>query len=348
MTSQNQPRTLRKIFISYWLLLILLFVGIFIVGCTSSQGTITQTNPPMTVIPTIIGSATISLPTASAVTNTPVATSTIIMTSTKSPLPSSPPIATATSVPTLTFAEGEMLIQELMATNEECQLPCWWGIHIGDPLENVGQKFNDFGMRGWNTRTSNLGDGSLMGSITTGYYDEAEHLLYLGVSINFHVNNDNVDYMRIAVSRPSSERGEPEFARDWQNYFLTSILQDYGKPTQVYLRLRSISDPTPAPIYSLSLLYLEQGISITYNLEGVWLDNNQLRAEFCSDMENTNPLEISLFNPQHFEEWSAYFPPYDDELFAQSTWEARTDMDLDTFYQTFQDLGDRECIEVTN
>lgn len=241
-----------------------------------------------------------------------------------------------------------MLLQELMTTNEGCQLPCWWGVNIGDTLESIGQTFNGFGMRGWNTRASNLGDEGLMGSLTTGYYDETEHLLYLGVSLNFHTSTDSLEYVRISVSRPSFKRGELEFANNWQYYFLSSILQEYGKPSQVYLRLRSIADPMPTPIYSLSLLYPEKGISITYNLEGVWLDDNRLHAELCLDMENSNPLELSLFDPQHFEKWADYFPPYNDELYILSTWEAATGMDLDTFYQTFQDSDYLECVQINN
>lgn len=322
----------------------------FVVGCantmpleeTISVATIQVTRKPSTAI---VPHTTIT----STITPIPVNIITTIPTETPIlPTITSLPLSTLTPVPTLTFGEREALIQGLMITNGECQLPCWWGIESGDRLGSIGQMFTDFGIPGWNTRTSNLGSSGLMGSIVVGYYDSSNSIFYVDISLNFYTVDKMVQYIRVSSSRPHSDQGQQEFVRDWQQYFLSSILQNYGKPSQVYLRLRSIADPTPTPIYSLSLLYPEKGISITYNLEGIWLGDNQLHAELCLVMANTNPLELSLFNPQYFEEWGDYFPPYNDELYIQSTWEARTGMDLDTFYQTYQDPNNLECVQINN
>ncbi len=51
-----------------------------------------------------------------------------------SPIPETP--TSSTPLSTLTFAQRdvirkrEVLLEELMAKNENCQLPCWWGVQI--------------------------------------------------------------------------------------------------------------------------------------------------------------------------------------------------------------------------
>ncbi len=66
-----------------------------------------------------------------------------------------------------------------------------------------------------------------MGGIITGYYDIAERLFYLGVRMDFHADTDNnIQYVRISVSRPSPGRGKSEFIQDWQQYSLDSMFEN--------------------------------------------------------------------------------------------------------------------------
>ncbi len=319
----------------------LTWLAIFVIGCADS---VPLEVPARTATVETTFDGTLESPTTTvtlAPTNTaqPTPTDTLIpVTATPFPIP--------TPVSTLTLEERETLVQELMVTNGGCQLPCWWGVEMGDSLENVGEMFVEFGMPGWKVSTSTLGDAGQMGSIVSGYYNLADRVFYIDMSLNFHTVDSRVQYIRVSVSRPHLDEGKDEFVRDWQQYFLSQILQNYGKPSQVYVRLQSIADPSPAPIYSLSLLYLDEGISVTYNLKGVWLDENQLRGELCLEMENVNPLELSLFNPQYVEKWAYYFPPYDDELYEHMTWESQTGMGMDAFYEFYKDPVNLGCVQV--
>lgn len=340
---------------------LLLFIMLCMFGCRPEVGTFIQERtlevaqlPLMT--PTSTETPMIPTNTStpvSTIVNESTATPSVTSTITPSVMPTTNLSATPTImvVPTLTAAEEEVLYQNFMATNGGCELPCWWGFHLGDSLENVNQTFISLGMPWLGVGNSQKVDSDQMGTFSAGYADYYEHEQHgtvadyrLSVNMQFHELDGSIEYIYVFVDRVRFEKSQEEFIRDWEQYYLSSFLQRYGKPTQVYFRLRNIADLMEPPQYSVSLLYLEKGLAITYHIKGIWLHNQDAQAELCLDIENVQAIELSLFNPDGFERWGYQFAPYHDELYEPLTWEAEVGMTLDTFYETYQHPENLNCL----
>lgn len=330
--------------------LLILFVSLLMSGCTPKedqlvQGELVEPTKLATRAPTV---TEILINPTNTTTPISIQTSESTVTLTSSPVPTSTPSQTPTAimVATLTLAERQVLFRELMAANGDCDLPCWWGVELGESLDSVNQRFFDLGMPWLMIKESNQVDSDRMGVLNVGYIDEDEiHASYrLRVYTEFHELHNAVDYIYIQVDRPNSIQGQQEFIRDWEQYYLSSFLQRYGKPTQVYFRIRSVADPMDPPQFSTSLLYLEEGLAITYHIKGAWLHDQDAQAELCLDIENVQAIELSLFNPEGFDRWGYQFAPYHDELYEPLTWEAEFGIALDTFYETYQQPENLNCL----
>jgi hypothetical protein len=208
-------------------------------------------------------------------------------------------------------------------------------------LENVNQTFINLGMPWLAEENSSRVDSDRMGAFNASYYDQNDGYVVARLSVNmqFHELDSSIEYIYIFVNNPRDVPMPPEFFRDWEQYYLSSFLQSYGKPTQVYFRVRSIGDPMDPPQYSVSLLYVDKGLAITYHVKGT-------SDEVCLDIDNVVALELSLFNPDGLDIWGYQFAPYNDEGYATLTWEAEIGESLDTFYETYKDSINLGCIQV--
>jgi hypothetical protein len=258
---------------------------------------------------------------------------------------------TSIPVPTLTFIEEGAMYQNLMTTNGVCKLPCWWGFQLGESLENINQTFVRWGMPWLEIQSSGRVRSEQMGAFSADYADYYEDEnnrivadVRLSVDIEFHELDETVQFIYVFVNRVRFAESEQEFIRDWEQYFLNSFLQKYGKPTQVYFRIRSVGDLMLTPQFSVSLLYREKGLAITYHIEGTWLDEKYTQAELCLNIENVRALELSLFDPDGFDRWGYQFAPYHDELYEPLTWEAEIGESLDSFYETYQHPENLNCL----
>ena len=74
------------------------------------------------------------------------------------------------------------------------------------------------------------------------------------------------------------------------------------------------------------------------------MDNGH--AEICLAMENVNPLDLWLFDPEFMTEWTGHLPSGQREEYQQWKLEVQTTMDLDTFYETYRDPNNLDCIRV--
>lgn len=268
---------------------------------------------------------------------------------TSQPTPYPPATATIMPMPTLTELEAESMFEIFMATNGECELPCWWGLQLGDSLESISQRFISIGMPWLVIGSSSKVDSDQMGTFDASYYDQnGENFVpRLSVGMQFHELDEFIDYIYIFVNRVKFEESQQEFIRDWERYYLSSFLQKYGRPNQVYFRLRNIADVMDPPQFSVSLLYLEEGLAITYHIRGNWLNNQDGKAELCLDMENVQAIELSLFNPENYDIWGYQFAPYHDELYKPLTWETKIGMSLDTFYETYKNPENLDCLIIS-
>lgn len=339
---------------------ILTIIG-FVVGCSVDKPPSVQDGSSVVVEFVTTTSGVTEIPVIATTTPTVVVTMTSEPTAAVNTIPTVTPTInpfmtpTIVPVPTLTTTEEELLYQNLMATNGGCELPCWWGIKLGDSLESVSQTFIAFGVPWLEVGSSWKVDSDQMGTFSAGYADYSEDeqhrtvaVYRLGVNVEFHELDSSIEYIYVDVDRVKFEESQQEFIRDWEQYYLSSFLQRFGKPTQVYFRIRSVGDLMLTPEFSVSLLYRVQGLAVTYHIRGVWLDEKYTQAEVCLDIENASSLELSLFNPDGFDRWGYQFAPFHDELYEALTWEAEWGVALDTFYETYEHPENLNCLVLSS
>lgn len=75
-------------------------------------------------------------------------------------------------VPTLTEPEAELMFEDFMATNGECDLPCWWGFQLGESLDSISQRFIGIGLPWLVIGSSSKVDSDQMGTFDASYYDQ--------------------------------------------------------------------------------------------------------------------------------------------------------------------------------
>lgn len=312
-----------------------------LVGCAPSQAQ--EQGATTTTVAVVLETTPAISPTATSMppTDTPVPSQTPAPTNTPIPPTLTPtPTQTPTPVPTLTYVQEGALLQELMSTNEGCQLPCWWGIHLGDTLTSIGQTFSQWGVGPWDVTTS----GDEKGYIKLGYYNPETGFDEPHVFSQFYAIEGVVQYMKISGNHESRLFGEAEFVRDWERYFLPTILQTYGKPAQAYLLPGNRMEAGPSN-YTLLLYYPELGINISYNFWGTQLENGLDKV--CFVLEEVMLINLYLYDPQ----FAGYWPiPHLLGLGnEEDTWliENELGMDLQTFYDTYQDPDNLGCVELS-
>lgn len=339
-------RHLNHLFLKRWVLYScsLVFITWLLVGCIALQEPSETFTPPTT---STTETPSIVLPTATVTvvtpTNTPVPTQTPLPSLTNTPLPltlTPTLLPTFTPVPTLTYEEEGELLQGLMATNGGCDLPCWWGIRLGDTLTSVGKTFIQRGAAPWRVTTSR----DKIGYIDLGYYDINTGFDSINTFMQFYAIEGIVQYIKISGSHESLQSGLEEFIRDWEKYHLPTILQMYGTPSLAYLRPGNPMETGPSD-YTLLLYYSGLGINISYNFRGAQLGNGI--DEVCFTLENVRYIQVYLYNPEFAENWP--IPQLLGLGHEGDIWliENELGMDLDTFYETYRDVNNLGCVQVT-
>jgi len=255
------------------------------------------------------------------------------------------PVATSDIEQNATQEMREKLLQEFMQTNRYCQLPCWWGIELGESLEKIEKEFINYGIN-MQYISSDFIDNDKKGYIYLGYYNPVTLGDDIGVSVNLSTIDDKVQFIDVLAHRPLRQYGKEEFIRDWEKYSISSMLQQYGKPQYVYLFPPGVADPGPLN-FNLLLYYPELGFKFEYGPFDV--SSSETQAELCLELGNLRQISLSLYNPEFVNLRSDYLlppalnPEAEDFLHAW-TWEATTGMDLDTFYEIYKS-DNPECIK---
>lgn len=205
------------------------------VTVTSSLSLETSTPLPATR-PTILPSAT-PLPTQTATLKPTRPTETA--TSTAFPLPSLTPL------PTIQPSQRGERYAELMTTNDNCQLPCWWGLEMGiSTLEEVVQIYETFDPvitvqdypEGYAIVTIQFIDPNIEGGIQT------THM--------FTILNGILIEAEIQVGK-------------YENFTPSSLMAQFGQPSDVWLW--TIPKPYQGLLpASFRFYFAEQGILTAY------------------------------------------------------------------------------------
>ena len=215
-------------------------------GCVfrvPSSPTPVETAPLATASRELLPSTLTSLPTAIPSPTPPSPT----LTPTRTPTPSSTP--TLTPLPTLTAQERETRIRELLKTNGDCELPCWWGITPGRTNWAATRQFIMQYDGGFSYGTGDLDIDDIYIRVVM---PEGEGVVEsIKVDVEGHYN-------------------QLVFEEDWKYYSLAQILATYGEPSRVWIQLAAGPVmPGSTMGYGVWLFYDHLGFLVCYGGSGV-------------------------------------------------------------------------------
>lgn len=306
--------------------LLLSLVFLIMVGCTTNTGSI---QPNEVETPTQTETATIP-------TKAPEATETPRSTPTQIPptLTQTPTAAPSTPLPTATLTREEegAILAELMQTNGDCELPCWWGIMPGESsLETTRENFAEKG----------LGVESNWVGINGGYV----------VSAQFEVEDGIIQAINVGSDYLTGVNDRSAFLSGWQRYSLMNILSRHGVPSRVLVYHPFQFDPGGGPAYHLLIFYEEVGIVVEYRGSVEQLNGDHFRA--CPDLTNVGSIELLLYPPGQVENVVERVLPPDnidyiagpETVYDLISWQEATGTSLESFYETYSTPEEGACFE---
>lgn len=259
-------------------------------------------------------------------------TPTITLTPTQTLLP--PTVTpTITPLPTLSVQEEGELLQELMANNGDCELPCWWGVMPGHtPTQLARDIFASQGIDDWV-----ISNGTYLMSLG---YPHGDSPYYSGdVSMRFGTINGLIQFIDISGSRRPGDDGYL-FMRDWQRYSLAQMLDIYGIPSYVALT-NEVSADTGPDYYNLGVAFVEYGVEIHYITIPVLINGQE---NICDEFQYVNFIRLILYPPEKVSDISVDI--ISNNLNVYTFWEEVTGYDLENFYERFRDVSNSDCIEI--
>lgn len=269
------------------------------------------TSPIATPLPTSTQQLTLA-PTAS---DTPVPSFT----------PTLEPSSTATAFPTLSSTEQQEEFLELLQMDEECSLPCWWGIVPGQTL--------------WDEAYPNLAKlNARFFYGKTSSYQYVDVTFYVPAEFSYGSTGQFRAYFRLSQGVITTIEVH---SLEWLNYKMPQLLDKYGPPDEIWVSTYNDYPGTVLP-FVITLYYGERGILAHY---GVFLDADQMQGDTIQGCLVVS-AELLLWTPQtsltlkeagDLFDWDSTGVPY-------LPLEDATGMTVETFYRQFRGSPDPICI----
>ncbi|NOH04095.1 MAG: hypothetical protein HND47_20055 [Chloroflexi bacterium] len=171
------------------------------------------------------------------------------------------------------------MIAEMIKTNGNCKLPCWWGILPGQTT--VGDVKDTLG-----TFIPNI----------TPYPSQADQ-----EGLSFYFNdpfNSNFEYGVVLYSK----NGIIERINALSFRSLSDLFEEIGIPKEIWIHSSGVSMGSYPPSFSFALVYPDQGIAV-YLLQifGDYVKHNGAEyAQFCpSNIAERKNLNLYLWSPKN-------------------------------------------------
>jgi hypothetical protein len=286
---------------------------ILLAACTA-QGEINPSSaPPASIQETAATQSTVDATPTTPATSEPTATPTASRTPTATETPtaaelSATPTATNTPLPTATLTAEEWQqrwqivdarVAAMMATNNGCQLPCWWGITSGDTVSDAWEIFETIDENGWVDSPFQWGELEGIGYFGHRYRDERGEDIYAGFLVNLRVQDKQVAVFDIYAGRSVDfAAGTAEYnqvgerlVRDWEQFSIRSLVEKYGEPDLIYIMPHGTE-------YNVNLYYPDMGIVASYRPR---IKVNELgQRTICHEALDTfdiMSIKLYLYNP---------------------------------------------------
>lgn len=244
------------------------------------------------------------------------------------------------------------VVIDLMRTDENCLLPCFWGFNLGKSISQETTAFviDTFQQEPYVSIYDDDKDPKNQLDPSTRGMDFYETFLPLsseGGSLQVIFRSIDNILVRIDIHLYK--------AANWLEdnpFILSKILALYGKPTDVYMRYSG----APAIGYALAVVYRDQGFIVEYGFGNDLSSNEQLMNEritkegrllICDEDPTYDSIDLTLQidgNPIPLIE--ILQPSLDDPSVFTPFWdiEAMTGLSVEEFIETFAGNPDA-CIE---
>lgn len=257
----------------------------------------------------------------------------------ETPVPTQTKIAaTRTPLPTLPAEVADALVLELLETNANCSLPCWWGITPGvtttDEIQSILEPLLGAVVSEVRYEFSEIGGHLLMRPQANGLKVGIQYLAEDKIITMVYVNTE--------MTREIYNRvyDDPFYQETMSAYTLEAVLTKYGKPDQIFIR--SFSDlagefnPTQTLLY-----YPKMGIVAQYfSPNGLLVENSAFVLPTCPPKGH---ISLRLFDPDSSMTLDELLS-LDDSFAKYKVISEATNMDLDEFYEAYREYDEKTLV----
>ena len=286
-------------------------------------------------------------------------------------LTASPTIPATSSATPTPDAEGlrakwqaiDSRMARVMSSNNNCELPCWWGIEPRGTLAEAQEVFRSLNENGWVDSPLQWGDLQQIGYFYHDYRDNQGDEIYVGISIKLLTDLISLRSLEVGVGRTSSasigstsyDRASEILLRDWEQYSVQNLLAALGKPSHIHFLPTNFADGDNF-YYALGLYYPDIGIVAVYHFP--LLGDFSEQQTTCLDFLTMTAMELHLFDPNvelPDSYLQAIYPlnPLATELSVDaaqlldgSELQSRTNMGIDEFMNLVTDEDVTDCFAV--
>ena len=232
-------------------------------------------------------------------------------------------------IPVLPLAEKEAIISELYRTNANCKLPCWWGIVPGETEWQTAKLLLNLVATELSTSAESEFDTYYSARVYLLVPQELSRRMELE---QYYIINDG----KVMIIEPEAPRVGSKI------YTVSKILSTYGRPTKVMIDTYGYPHEGPNP-FRLVLFYPDKGILVNYGDFADFVDGYVVG---CIQIGNGS---VVLWSPkQNLSFAEALNGTRGLGTFGEQYYkplEEATEMDIETFYQTYLDPDTETCIE---
>ena len=238
---------------------------------------------------------------------------------------------------------------ELLRTNRDCHLPCFWGI---TPGINTSQFTADSIHTLENISLASSYNAE--GGYTSLEYFEGEYTLAVNIGFStFSSNGFIVNGMYITIRELKGY--DPYFGHRFDSkpfneivfpYSLSGVLYDLGKPASIQIKASNIQNVNQELEYKFLLLYPDNGVLVQYTIP------LQIEDKFVIGCPSDAHIDLKLMpagDSNQFglllagSEWEGFWPLPEKPKGKWLPIDQATDMNIDEFYELFLNNPDA-CI----
>ena len=227
-------------------------------------------------------------------------------------------------IPTLSLAEKEAIASELYSTNANCALPCWWGIVPGETDWQTAKHFFTTIATEISTSAESETDPQYSASVDI---PVPEDLSEIGFLRHTFIIKDGI-IVEIKLESPWGDR---------KINTISEILTAHGRPTEIWVDTWGYTFGNDYYPFRVVLFYSHQGILVKF------FDEAELTNDYLIGCPQNHSGKLILWSLELGLTFSEALGRQQGPQYYKPLEEV-TEMDVETFYQTYLDPNTETCI----